>query len=239
MSRSFGPIDTRADFFDALRRSIAFVESEAFWDTALRPGVRTQLRAITAWTDGGRSPLLAERAAVSLSWTIARARESYPSLEPAAWVEPIELVSHVGWYFTCWPENDEDGRTEIYGGAARNTRVPSLEEVRTAAAGIYQALHAMGRIEAERPPEEAFQSKEPLLRDRMPTTSWMQWVLLPRLESVVRGETPIPPKSQLCSLCMHLADDRASWPLLQAVGALDDLFVRPLANHRPPRPGEP
>jgi uncharacterized protein YqcC (DUF446 family) len=237
MSRSFGPIDTRADFFDALSRSIAFAESDAFWDAALRPTVRTQLRAITAWTDRDRSPRLAERAAITLSWSIARARESYPSLEPAAWIEPIELVSHVGWYFTCWPENDEDGRTQIYSGAARNTRAPSLEEIRAAAAEIYRALHEAGRIDDQRP-DEAFQSKEPLLRDRMSTTSWIQWVLLPRLESVVRGETPAPPKSQLCALCMHLADDRATWPLLQALGALDDLFVRPLPNHRAPRPGE-
>jgi uncharacterized protein YqcC (DUF446 family) len=233
MSRSFGPIDTRADFFAALGRALAHAEGASFWFRPLQRTVRLQLRAMVAWTDHGRTPLLSERTAVDLGWSIARAREEVEGHEPAEWIAAIEETSRVSWYFECWPETDELARTERFRGSLSYPRTPTVEELRAAAAAIYTELVGTGRVDTFRPPDEAFQSKAPLFSDRMPTTSWVQWVLLPRLEAMVKGEAPIPPKSQLCKLCMPLAEDRALWPLLYALGALDDLFLAPMKNHEP------
>jgi uncharacterized protein YqcC (DUF446 family) len=76
----------------------------------------------------------------------------------------------------------------------------------------------------------AFQSREPLMRDTMSIPQWVRWVLLPRLREMVTGVTPAPTQSQLCTLARDLAKDEATWPLLYALGELDDLFVTSLAD---------
>jgi hypothetical protein len=55
-------------------------------------------------------------------------------------------------------------------------------------------------------------------------------VLLPRLRDMVAGVTKPPTQSQLCTLARDLAKDEETWPLLHALGELDDLFVTSLAD---------
>jgi uncharacterized protein YqcC (DUF446 family) len=74
----------------------------------------------------------------------------------------------------------------------------------------------------------AFESKQPLMRDTMTTPQWVRWVLVPRLEDIVDGTTPLPAQSQLTTLARDLANDPATWPLLYTLGELDDLFVTSL-----------
>lgn len=233
MSRSFGPLDTRADFQAALTRSLDYAASDAFWEPTLRPGVQRQLTAIAAWTHQGRTPRLAERDAVSLSWSIARAREGIPMVEPPDWIERIELTSHVSWYFACWPTDDETGRTARYYGASCRPRVPTADELRAVADVVLDVVDATGLAATERPAEDAFRSTQPMFRDRMSTPTWTRWVLVPRLQAMGRGELPPPPNSQLTTLCMSLAADVALWPLLDALAGVDDLFRRAMKNHEP------
>ena len=68
------------------------------------------------------------------------------------------------------------------------------------------------------------------MRDTMTTAQWVRWVLVPRLQEIVDGTRPLPAQSQLCTLARDLADDEATWPLLYALGELDDLFVTSLAE---------
>ncbi len=225
-SLSFGPIASREDFFVARTRSADYASGTLFWDETMQASVRRQLLAIVAWTVDGRTPLLAERMAVNLSWMIARTRESYRVDEPADWVARIEEIACVGWYFECWPGSEEEGRTHRYFGSLASPRRPTIDEINVVAATVVNALNETGLSEP-RPCDE----KVPIGSDHISTTRWVQWVLLPRLESIVRRETPVPAASQLCTLCMQLAESPRCWSLLYALGAVDELFVVTVPNH--------
>ncbi len=232
MSKSFGPLDTPEDFHAALSRCLAYARSETFWYPPMKRGVELQLQAIHAWTSHRRQPLWAEREAVNLGWAFAREREGMTE-EPLDWVELVELTSRVCWWFACWPMDESSAKNDVYYGSTCAPRRPSLEELAVVTDGLRAALRLVGGG-GPRPPDEAFQSRQPFFRDQMSTPAWVEWVLIPRLESHLSGGSPLPARSQLAQASMHLAATEAGWPLLYALGAVDELFVQPiLPNHRP------
>ncbi|MBI6529333.1 YqcC family protein [Proteus vulgaris] len=42
------------------------------------------------------------------------------------------------------------------------------------------------------PTEQAFESTEPFCIDTMSAHEWLQWVLIPRLSSMIKNEIPLP-----------------------------------------------
>jgi uncharacterized protein YqcC (DUF446 family) len=229
MSRSFGTINSRAEFFGALDTCLAYARSPDFWLPNFGLVVRRQLNAIRAWSAKDRTPLFAERAAIDINRGIYFMREDLREEEPPEFHEKIELTRFTAWYFASWPASDDAARTAFFRGAISAPRVPERSEIERVARVIASALDAC-RAHEPRPPEEAFKSEKSLARDTMTVTQWVRWVLLPRLEGIVLGAAPIPPSSQLCTFVMDLADDETLWPVLYALGSLDDLFHKPLPS---------
>lgn len=220
-------LDSYARFFDALAVSLVYVESSDFYYPTLAPGLRSELHAIRAWTARGRTPLAAERASPSFAWALMRTRDGGPD-EPPEDAHRLEIARSAVVFFCNWPRDDEDAKRErpVF---VTVPRVPTLDELKTVADRIEREVNAVSGA-AIWPLAPAFQSREPLMRDTMSTPQWVRWVLLPRLRDMVAGVTKPPAQSQLCTLARDLAKDEATWPLLYALGELDDLFVTSLED---------
>jgi uncharacterized protein YqcC (DUF446 family) len=221
------PIDSYARFFDALASSLAYAESSEFHYPALQPGLVSELRAIRAWTAHGRTPRVAERASPSFAWALMRTRDGGPD-EPPEHASRLELARRVVVFFCNWPRDDEDAQRERE-ALVTVPRVPTRDELAVVADRIEREVNAVSGA-AIWPLAPAFQSREPLMRDTMTIPQWVRWVLLPRLRDMVAGVTKPPTQSQLCTLARDLAKDEETWPLLYALGELDDLFVTSLAD---------
>lgn len=228
MSVSFGGLDSFADFFAGLDASLVYVRSASFWYVPLREPLLEELSAIRAWTFGGRKPRLAERSASMFPHVLYRAREDMREAEPPEDRVQIELASKVTWLFQNWPESEALLRRGHHLGGVSAPRAPAPGEFPSVAEGIRVALAPLTRASVA-PSASAFASRQPLRRDTMSTPQWVRWVLLPRLEDVVRGVVPVPANSQLMTLARGLALDEATWPLLYALGELDELFHLPLS----------
>lgn len=220
-------LDSYARFFDALAASLTYAESGDFYYPALRSELVTELQAVRAWTARGRTPRVAERASVSFAWGLMRTRDGGPD-EPPDHAARLTLASQVVVFFRNWPRDDEDA-TRQRDSLVTVRRVPTLDELAAVAGRIEREVTAVSGA-AIWPLAPAFESKEPLMRDTMTTQQWVRWVLVPRLRDMAAGATKPPEQSHLCTLARDLAKDEASWPLLYALGELDDLFVTSLAD---------
>ena len=223
MSISFGGLNSFADFFAGLDASLVYVRSASFWYGPLREPLLEELSAIRAWTFAGRKPRWAERDASAFPHVLYRAREDMREEEPPDDCAQIELASRVTWLFQNWPESEELLRRGHHLGSATAPRSPALSEFPPVVEGIRVALAPLTSASVS-PPASAFASKQPMRRDTMSTPQWVRWVLLPRLEDVMKGVVPVPANSQLMMLARGLALDEAMWPLLYALGGLDELF---------------
>jgi len=233
MSVSFGPLNSFADFFAALEASLASVHSAGFPYGGLHKLLLEELSAVHAWTLAGREPLLAERLTIKFPFAFARAREGSWAVVDGVPVEErpedlarMKLAIDLVWLFKNWPENEEFLRRGRYLGAVSTRRSPELNDF-PRVVGLIQAALAPLTDTSERPDAIAFDSQQPLLRDTMSTPQWARWVLLPRLEDVIKGITSPPKSSQLMMMVCDLALDEATWPLLYALGELDELFHAP------------
>jgi uncharacterized protein YqcC (DUF446 family) len=227
MGHSFGTINSRADFFEALDTCLAYAHSPDFWLPHFGVQVRRQLKAIRAWSANDRTPLFAERESIDINRGIYLMREDLREQEPPEFHEKIELTRFTAWYFVNWPDSDDAARSASFSGAVSAPRVPERLEIERVARLIASALDACCAHEPP-PPDGAFKSNKPLARDTMTITQWTRWVLLPQLEEIVLGARPIPRTSHSCTFAMELADDETRWPVLYALGSLDDIFRIPL-----------
>ncbi len=223
MSVSFGGLETFADFFAGLDASLAYARFVTFWYGRLREPLLEELAAVRAWTFAGREPLLAERITIKFPHVLYREREDLRVEEPPDDRAQIELASDVVWLFQNWPESEELLRRGRYMGAVSTPRSPDSNEFAPVMRRIQVALAPLTAASV-RPLATAFASRQPLMRDTMSTAQWVRWVLLPRLEDVVKGVAPPPEGTQLATLARGLALDDATWPLLYALGELDELF---------------
>ena len=223
-SVSFGPIDSFASFHQALRdlRAYAF-GARAPADAELAAALRGEIAAITAWTAHGRTPRLSERMAVRLGWVIREAREAGGPFD-AETEQMLDLASNLVWFFANWPPSDAAARDRRFRGPMAGPRVPEAGELAPVLTAIAEALAAAGPAE-DPPPPEAFESDAPLFADRMTLTQWTRYVLLPRLAAMAAGEADLPETSDLAALAQPLAFEERTWPLLYALGQLDDLFL--------------
>jgi uncharacterized protein YqcC (DUF446 family) len=218
------PIDSYARFFQALDASIAYAESAEFLYPALQPGLLAELRAIRAWTAKDRTPRLSERLSCTFAWALFRTRDGGGD-EPPEHTSRLDLAKDVVTFFALWPSAAQlPQRGETPTGVPRT---PTLDEIRVVLQHIQAAVGTIVHA-AIWPLAPAFESKQPLMRDTMTTPQWVRWVLVPRLEDIVDGTTPLPAQSQLTTLARDLANDPATWPLLYTLGELDDLFVTSL-----------
>ena len=62
---------------------------------------------------------------------------------------------------------------------------------------IEQELRKLNVWQAERPPESAFQSTRAFFGDTMSFYQWLQFVLIPRIRSVVAQRGAFPGRSQV------------------------------------------
>lgn len=51
--------------------------------------------------------------------------------------------------------------------------------------------------EASPPPQEALSSKQPFCIDTLEFTQWMQWILIPRIEAILKTNIPLPDSSAI------------------------------------------
>ena len=71
---------------------------------------------------------------------------------------------------------------------------------------IEQELRKLDAWQAESPPEAAFQSTRPFFGDTMSFYQWLQFVLIPRIRSIVAARGTFPGKSQVGSYAVRELD---------------------------------
>jgi hypothetical protein len=104
MAGIFGKIDSRTDFFRALREAIALCKSliARMPQELTLQSVLAQLEAIEVWTAHGRTPALAERKSLDLSLRMYRAFETSPDVE----IDKLSTsTSGIHSYVDFWPSD--------------------------------------------------------------------------------------------------------------------------------------
>jgi uncharacterized protein YqcC (DUF446 family) len=71
---------------------------------------------------------------------------------------------------------------------------------------IEQELQRIGGWQSEPPPASAFQSTRPFFGDTMAFYQWLQFVLIPRIRSVVANRGTFPPTSQVGAYAVRELD---------------------------------
>ena len=91
---------------------------------------------------------------------------------------------------------------------------------------IRAELEALDLWQQEAPPAEALASTQPFCIDTLNFSEWLQWLLIPRLQEMVRRELPLPANSQIHPMAEEAfrgaETDRSR--LLDLVGQLDQLL---------------
>lgn len=78
------------------------------------------------------------------------------------------------------------------------------------------------------PPTEALASTQPFCVDTLQFTEWLQWLLIPRLQEMIRQEIPLPQSSQIHPMAEEVFKqmEQDTGRLLELIGQLDQALCR-------------
>lgn len=97
--------------------------------------------------------------------------------------------------------------------------------------GLEAELRRVQLWDPERPSETLLASSQPFCIDTLALSQWLQWLLIPRMRSVLAGERPMPTRSAIYPLaedCFeHLEDPCA---LLALIERFDQLIREDVAT---------
>jgi len=97
------------------------------------------------------------------------------------------------------------------------------EQISTLLLKIRTEMEELKLWQSSPPPAEALASTQPFCVDTLHFTEWLQWLLIPRLQEMIRQEVPLPQSSQIHPMAeevfkqMEQDTDR----LLELIGHLD------------------
>ena len=64
-------------------------------------------------------------------------------------------------------------------------------------AAIRDEMERLSLWEASPPSQEALSSQQPFCIDTLEFTQWLQWILIPRLEAILKTDIPLPDSSAI------------------------------------------
>ena len=119
----------------------------------------------------------------------------------------------------------------MHGHACKHSRgyTQSGAKVRDELTALLQALEhemrAMERWEETPPPADALNSKEPFAVDTLDFDQWLQWILVPRLNDLLRRQLPLPGHSAIRPMAEEVyAEISECERLVTLIGDIDDLL---------------
>jgi uncharacterized protein YqcC (DUF446 family) len=65
---------------------------------------------------------------------------------------------------------------------------------------LEQELQSLHLWQQTPPPAEALNSPEPFCVDRLSFCEWLQWVMIPRFDSMIRLQQPLPGSSDIAAM---------------------------------------
>lgn len=87
-------------------------------------------------------------------------------------------------------------------------------------------LRSHGRWDTDQPAEHALSSDQPFCMDTLRFEQWLQWILLPRMKTILENSKPLPTRSGIhvyAESCFRNTDPPRS-SLLQLIKRFDDLI---------------
>ncbi|MDY6890840.1 MAG: YqcC family protein [Pseudomonadota bacterium] len=88
---------------------------------------------------------------------------------------------------------------------------------------IRTEMEALGLWQSTPPPAQALASTQPFCVDTLPFTEWLQWLLIPRLQQMIRQQLPLPQSSQIEPMAAEVFQqiEADTSRLLELIGQLD------------------
>lgn len=91
---------------------------------------------------------------------------------------------------------------------------------------IQTELHRLKWWTATPPSAAALASQAPFCCDTMPLQQWLQYVLLPRMQTLIDAQLPLPAQISICPIAeiAFAESGTAAFPLINLLGDLDELL---------------
>ena len=106
---------------------------------------------------------------------------------------------------------------ESHGGFKRLTPPPASEAVAAKLDDIEAALKRMGAWQSEPLPPERYEFRQPFGMDTMAFEQWLQFVLIPRVRSIIETRGEFPPHSEVGAHAVREFDGRPEADTLCAI----------------------
>ena len=92
---------------------------------------------------------------------------------------------------------------------------------------VEQTLRSHGKWDENRPATDALGSAQPFCMDTLGFEQWLQWILLPRMKTILEQEKPLPAKSgiHVYAQAYLYKNDPPTSSLLRLIKRFDDLIT--------------
>lgn len=228
-------IKSRADFYRVLAEARTRTEAMiARYPGGLFEIIGCELSDIARWTANGRTPTKRQRSSMTIQRLLAREFEGELPDEVYEWTK---YVGEAEGYFHEWnddPTFQKVGDTDLdpWLGHVPDDRVDPRsraviisQEAAVAVDEVERLMREAGVWEPAPLPPAALRFSAPFGADTMSLEQWIQFVLVPRVRSLVPSNGPWPDSSQVSVQALStLRSSPARGALIAALCRLDRVF---------------
>ncbi len=103
-----------------------------------------------------------------------------------------------------------------------------MENIKDILIKLEQALRAQGQWQPEPPPQQALASQLPFCYDTLEFNQWLQWVFLPRLNTLVEANAALPSESAIYEYAEEVYQGTVynTVDLLRAIKLFDEMILK-------------
>jgi len=103
-----------------------------------------------------------------------------------------------------------------------------MENIKDILIKLEQALRAQGQWQPEPPPQQALASQLPFCYDTLEFNQWLQWVFLPRLNTLVEANAALPSESAIYEYAeeVYQGTEYNTVDLLRAIKLFDEMILK-------------
>jgi len=102
-----------------------------------------------------------------------------------------------------------------------------LDKIKDILISLEQALRSQGQWQPEPPPQQAMASQLPFCYDTLEFNQWLQWVFLPRLNTLMVANSALPTESAICEYAeeVYQGAEYNTAEILQAIKSFDEMIL--------------
>jgi len=102
-----------------------------------------------------------------------------------------------------------------------------MDNIKDILISLEQALRAQGQWQPEPPPQQALASPQPFCYDTLEFNQWLQWVFLPRLNTLIVANAALPTESAIYEYAEEVYQGVAydTEEILQAIKSFDEMIL--------------